>query len=266
MAFEADGQGAAERPRPPVVPRRSASLLLVRDDPLRVLMLRRGSTRGAFPSALVFPGGVLEVEDGVAAVAHGHAEGDESAALRATAIRETWEEVGVLLARDPSERLLTGPQVPTPEAAGASGLGGVLGAAAARLALDDVVPFGRWITPVEGKRRFDTDFFIARAPDEQEPTADGVEAVALRWVEPSEVPSLTSEMLLLPTLMNLRRLGSFGSLAEAVEASPRLPRIAVTPTVGFDGAGNPVVRIPAEAGYGVTEFRPRDQGHFQFER
>ncbi len=229
-------------------------------------MLRRGSTRGAFPSALVFPGGVLEAADGATAVAHGHAHDDESAALRATAIRETWEEVGVLLARDPNGRLLTAPQVPTPIAAGAAGLGGVLGATAARLALDEVVPFGRWITPLGGKRRFDTDFFIARAPEGQEPTADGVEAVALRWVEPAEVPSLTSEMLLLPTRMNLRRLGSFRSVAEAVDAAPGLPRVAVMPTVGFDGAGNPVVRIPADAGYGITEFHPKDPGHFQFER
>ncbi|GAA2826522.1 NUDIX domain-containing protein [Leucobacter komagatae] len=266
MAFEAGGRGAADTPRPPVVPRRSASLLLVRDDPLRVLMLRRGSTRGAFPSALVFPGGVLEPEDSVVAAAHGYDATDEFAALRAAAIRETWEEVGVLLARDPSDRFLTRPQVPTPLAAGAGGLGGVLGAAAARLALDEVVPFGRWITPVEGKRRFDTDFFLARAPEEQEPTADGVEAVALRWVEPAEVPALTNEMLLLPTLMNLRRLGSFGSVSEAIEAAPSLPRVPVTSTVGFDGAGNPVVRIPAEAGYGITEFYPKDLGHFQFER
>lgn len=250
----------------PAVPRRSASLLLVRDDPLRVLMLRRGSSRGAFPSALVFPGGVLEPGDGALARESGSETDDEESALRVTAIRETWEEVGVLLARGAGRRLLGGPEVPRPGDAGAEGLAGVLSAAAARLAIEDVVPFGRWITPLGGRRRFDTDFFLARAPDLQEPTADGVEAVAIRWVRPEEVAELTGELLLLPTLMNLKRLGEHSSVAEALAAAPGFPRVPVTSTVGFDVDGNPIVRIPAEAGYGITEFRPQDPGHFALER
>ncbi|GAA1316016.1 hypothetical protein ACFSWE_02025 [Leucobacter albus] len=280
----AGGQPVAGQPRQPVVPRRSASLLLVRDDPLRVLMLRRGSSRGAFPSALVFPGGVLEPSDaglaaghvarrgaagagvaGRAAAGRAVAPPDEAASLRVAAIREAWEEVGVLLARDASDSHLAGSAVPTPVAAGAGGLAGVLDAAGARLALEDVVPFGRWITPIGGKRRFDTDFFLARAPEGQEPTADGVEAVAIRWVRPAEVPDLRSELLLLPTLMNLRRLGSFASVAEAIAGAPRFPREPVTPTVSIGDDGTPVVRIPAAAGYGVTEFFPQDPGHFKLE-
>ena len=259
-------QGDAGRPRTPVVPRRSASLLLVRDDPLRVLMLRRGSSRGAFPSALVFPGGVLEPSDGPLARDNGSAVADEAAALRVTAIRETWEEVGVLLARGPGERLLGGVEVPTPAAAGSGGLAGILGATSARIAIDDVVPFGRWITPEGGRRRFDTDFFLARAPEEQEPTADGVEAVAIRWVEPEEATRLPGELLLLPTLMNLKRLGEHTSVEEVLAAAPNYPRVPVTSTVGFDAHGSPVVRIPAEAGYGVTEFHPKDPGHYDLER
>lgn len=258
--------GAAGRRLIPIEPRRSASLLLVRDDPLRVLMLRRGSSRGAFPSALVFPGGVLEPGDGELARASGAALIDEEAALRVTAIRETWEEVGVLLANGTGRRPLGATEVPRPSDAGEAGLAGVLAEATARLAIDEVVPFGRWVTPVGGSRRFDTDFFLARAPDEQEPTADGVEAVAIRWVRPDEVPELTSEMLLLPTLMNLRRLGEHATVEEALAAAPHFPRVAVTSTIEFDANGNPVVRIPAEAGYGVTEFHPRDAGHFDLER
>lgn len=258
-------QRAADTPRATVVPRRSASLLLVRDDPLRVLMLRRGSSRGAFPSALVFPGGVLETEDAALAAAAGDDPANEMHALRATAVRETWEEVGVLLARGAGERPLPATAVPSPAAAGQGGLAGVLAAAGAQLALDALVPFGHWITPVGGRRRFDTSFFLARAPEHQEPTADGVEAVAVSWVQPSEVAALSDELLLLPTLMNLKRLGEHGTVAEAFAAAPGFPQLPVTPTVGFDAAGNPVVRIPEAAGYGISEFLPKDRGHFRLE-
>lgn len=266
MAPEPGSDQSAEQPRTPVVPRRSASLLLVRDDPLRVLMLRRGSSRGAFPSALVFPGGVLEKADWDWASASGSTPTTETAALRATAIRETWEEVGVLLARNAAGDTLEGASVNTPSAVGEAGLAGALAAAGAKLALDELVPFGRWITPLGGGRRFDTDFFLARAPAGQEPTADGVEAVAIRWVRPAEVSELTSEMLLLPTLMNLKRLGEHATVAQALAAAPSYPNVPVTSTVGFDADGAPIVRIPAEAGYGVTEFRPKDAGHYELER
>lgn len=252
---------ASALPAAPVEPRRSASLLLVRDDPLRVLMLRRGSRRGAFPSALVFPGGVLEPGD--AALATPRDRQLAAAALRATAVRETWEEVGVLLARDRALAPIPAAHVPVPAQA-EGGIRGVLERAGATLALDELVPFGRWITPVGGARRFDTDFFVAPAPAEQEPTADGVEAVALRWVCPRDVSALAEELLLLPTLMNLKRLGEYESFAELSLAAPALPRAAVTPVVGFDG-GTPVVRIPESAGYGVTEYFPEDPGRFRLE-
>lgn len=259
------GQPYSGQPRTPVVPRRSASLLLVRDDPLRVLMLRRGSSRGAFPSALVFPGGVLEQADWEWPGTENLVPATEEAALKVTAVRETWEEVGVLLARDRGGRLLPESAVPTPAAAGEAGLAGVLARAGAQLAAEEIVPFGRWITPEGGRRRFDTDFFVARAPQEQEPTADGVEAVAIRWVRPDEVAELTSEMLLLPTLMNLKRLGEHGTVDEVLAAAPSFPRVPVQPTIGFADDGAPVVRIPAEAGYGLTEFRPKDAGHHELE-
>lgn len=244
----------------PVAPRRSASLLLVRDNPLRVLMMRR-STRGAFPSALVFPGGVLEAEDAELAGASTEAE-----ALRATAIRETWEEVGVLLAHTRNGEALSAAAVPTPEQAGPAGIRGVLSAAGAELSVDDLQPLGRWVTPVGGSRRFDTDFYIARAPDTQEPTADGGEAVAIHWVRPEEAAQLPGELLLLPTLMNLKRLGEHATVADALAAAPSFSREPVTSTVEFTADGDPVIRIPSSAGYGVTEFVPKDAGHFELER
>ena len=228
-------------------------------------MLRRGSSRGAFPSALVFPGGVLEAEDYELAAQCGSSPGDEDAALRVAAIRETWEEVGVLLAKDRAGRQLSATAVPTPAEAGQAGLRGVLNAATARLTVSEIAHFGRWITPVGGRRRFDTEFYIAVAPEGQEPTADGVEAVSVRWVRPAEVPGLTTETLLLPTLMNLKRLGGFETASDALAAAARFPQVAVTPTVGFAANGDPVVRIPASAGYGVTEFWPQDPGHFRME-
>lgn len=125
-------------------PRLAATLLVLRDAPLRVLMVRRHAS-ATFPSALVFPGGVVEPADGA----------ERGRALRTAALRETWEECGIRVAGWPDEPRL-----------------------------HELHPFGHWVTPESQPKRFDTMFFAARMPEGQEAGFDGLETVSAEWVEP----------------------------------------------------------------------------------
>ena len=97
-----------------------------------------------------------------------------------------------------------------------------------------LVPFARWITPPEVSIRFDTWFFLARAPDGQEADPDGQEVVDARWFEPAralEGGEAGDLLLVFPTIKNLERLARFDS-ADALlewaadrEVRPVQPRV-----------------------------------------
>jgi 8-oxo-dGTP pyrophosphatase MutT (NUDIX family) len=239
----------------PATPRPSATILLLRDDPLRVLMIQRHHEQ-MFASALVFPGGKVDPGDGsdewldLLTGVENHSS--EERGYRVAAFRETYEEAGVLLARDAS-----GAHVGT-VAPGQADFLEVVRASGGRLCLDDLVLFGHWITPALAPKRFDTRFYLAAMPMAQEAETDGNEAVAHEWVEPGELimrAGLEFRDLVLPTRMNLLLLSKSGNLAEAMadaRARPVFPVVPV-PTKGEDGTL--VLHIPAEAGYGVTEHR-----------
>jgi 8-oxo-dGTP pyrophosphatase MutT (NUDIX family) len=114
-----------------------------------------------------------------------------------------------------------------------------------------VIPFSRWITPSEVKVRFDTWFYVARAPDGAEPRCDGQECVDVRWLRPADALAAHGRdelMLVFPTIKHLEELEAFGSVAEALEAArtrevtPVQPRVVVS-----DGAAK--VLMPGEPGY-----------------
>jgi 8-oxo-dGTP pyrophosphatase MutT (NUDIX family) len=95
---------------------------------------------------------------------------------------------------------------------------------------DSLVPFARWITPPEVSIRFDTWFYLARAPEGQEAQPDDEETVDARWVSPAD--ALAGDMLLVfPTIKNLERLGRHGSAdallewAAGREVKPVQPRV-----------------------------------------
>lgn len=202
----------------PTVPRDAASVLLVRDDPLRVLMVRRG-TAPDFPAALVFPGGVVAPSD-AAGVWNGRPVMSDDAVTVVAGARELEEETGIRL----------------PDA-------------------DALVPFARWVTPAAIARRWDTRFFVAAAPVDQEAVPDGREAIAAGWYEPGDLVEQAArgeEPLLPPTLLNLMRLAESADVHEVLETTRARPLFVVEPTaVRRDGRLR--VTIPAEAGYRVTE-------------
>jgi 8-oxo-dGTP pyrophosphatase MutT (NUDIX family) len=231
----------------PAIPRPAATLLLMRDGPggLEVLMVRRAREMDFAAGALVFPGGRVEDADGV--LAQGQ---DALGAHRIAAIREAWEECGILLAHPPA-----------PPAQVATAFGEHLAERGLTPDGAALVHFAHWVTPEHSAKRFDTHFFIARTPDGQEPVHDGREAVEAVWVTPAAVladAAAGRRKLVFATRLNLQRLAAHTMVTEALASAARRPVVTVTPRPVPDGQGGTILRIPAEAGYGGDEFPALD--------
>lgn len=232
---------------PPVEPVLSATILLLRDDPFEVLMVRRRSS-SHFASALVFPGGLVDPEDRaenwLPHVTGAEGLSETERALRIAACRESYEESSVVLG---GQVHAFEPGVPFLE---------IVARQNAKLPLGDLSRFGHWITPERAPKRFDTHFFIAAAPEGVEPKCDGDETVSLEWVRPIDAIARAEggeHTIIFPTLMNLRMLAQSDDVASALNAARARTVVTVMPRVEKRSDGLVVV-IPAEAGYGVTEY------------
>ena len=238
---------------PPPEARLAATMVLVRDDPFEVLLVRRHA-KAVFASALVFPGGVVDDDDYSAEwmplLASGADLPDQERAIRIAGIRETFEETALLLATRPD-----GSPVDQPDRTDTPFID-IVRACEGRLRLDDVQHFGHWITPEISPRRFDTHFLLAQAPPRQQAVADGGETVELEWASPAEVierARTDARSIMFPTLLNLMRLAESTDTATALAAAQgRLP-YTVLPVVETRDDGTTVAVIPPEAGYGITE-------------
>jgi len=232
----------------------SASLILLRDAPEgpEVFMIRRNAGLRFAAGATVFPGGRVDPED---RALHGWTPPGVPAAdlpLRLAAIREAFEECGILLAREP----LDGARLAALRAPSLLDFGQRLRAAGVRPDTDALVPFARWITPETVWRRFDATFYLALAPAGQEAVVDGGEAVEGLWATPRtilEADEAGRLSLVFATRMNLTRLAACRTAAEALEAAARhQPLVPILPHFADTSAG-PVLRIPEGAGYTPTE-------------
>ncbi|MGE0741716.1 MAG: NUDIX domain-containing protein [Hyphomonadaceae bacterium] len=234
--------------RQPVTPALAATILLLRDDPFEVLMVRRRSS-SFFASALVFPGGVVEPHDyddaWMAHVAGAEPLAVEERALRIAACREAFEETSVLLTASGA-----------PAAAAQETFLALVQSLRQTLPVGDIVRFAHWITPEMSPKRFDTHFFVAAAPPGADARCDGDETVSLEWVRPLDAVARAEageNTILFPTLMNLKRLAESDSVAAALAAARTRTPFTVLPKVRRQD-DQIVVMIPPEAGYGVTEF------------
>jgi recombination protein RecT len=204
--------------RPPAALRPAATVLLLRDstDPARpgieVLMTRRSMTASFAPGAYVFPGGGIDAAD---AQAHGistrRAKQSDLALTQAiAAIRESFEELGILLARHTD-----GTHATTQDIAGLDRKAPFATQCQARgLTLDgaDVFVLAHWITDRDLPRRFDVPFLVARMPEGQEPVADESEQFEPVWVRPVDALARHEAgqfFIIFPTIRTLERLQAY---------------------------------------------------------
>jgi 8-oxo-dGTP pyrophosphatase MutT (NUDIX family) len=235
--------------------------MLLRDGPegLEVLMMVRHDAADFAGGALVFPGGRVSPVDERVAAAHPPVPAGEGASqiLKIAAIRETFEEAGILLAR--RRRAATIVSAVDLDAIGPSGtddehFARLLQEGGLVPATDLLVPFANWITPVVSRKRFDTHFFVAGFSGDQVPCHDGQEAVEVLWTTPDAAIAAGDagrRSLLTPTLLNLRRLAASASVEAALAAARRSTIVPVTPELVRTGSGMEL-HIPEAAGYGVT--------------
>lgn len=247
----------------------ASTVLLLRDGAqgLEVFMVVRHHEIDFASGALVFPGGKLAEGDGSAeALARcSGLEGlaPEAAALRIAAIREAFEECGVLLARECGSSRLVGAQrlaaldrYRGPLDRGEIGIGQMLHDEQLELACEELQPFAHWITPTMMPKRFDTLFFLALPPAEQLAVHDGREAVDSVWIRPADALAQAdagTRTIIKPTRLNVERLGFSSSVAEAFAAARAQPVVKVLPELVQSPSGARL-RIPIEAGYRVSEF------------
>ena len=206
--------------REPVRPLSAATVLLLRDAPdhggLEVLMTRRSGQASFAPGAYVFPGGGIEALDADPAT-HGAAarrptQSDEHLTQAIAAIRESFEELGVLLARHADGRPVHPDEIAAMDrrtVTDAVSLADQCAALGLRLAADEVFTLAHWITDRDLPKRFDVPFLVARMPERQQPTADESEQFEPCWVRPAEALARHARgdfFMIFPTLRTLERL------------------------------------------------------------
>lgn len=250
----------------------SATVMVVRDgvSGLEVLMVRRHGDAGVLGGAHVFPGGKIDEADAQVlpdwldadpvqcAQRLGEPELDHAAAvaLHVAALRETWEEVGLVLGHGPlaeahtralQNKLSHG--LPWSEAMGTAGL---------VLPVSALLPWSRWITPrlpSVTRKRFDTRFFLAVAPAGQEASHDGHEATEAVWLSPQDaLQRFWSDQIELapPQIMSLSELARHRSVRSAWQhASGRRPPL-IEPHP-FDREGCRVICYPGDPEHPVRE-------------
>ena len=225
--------------------RPASTVMLLRDGKrgMEVFMVVRHRQIDFASGALVFPGGRVEASDQVLA------GGDSHGAFRVAAIRETWEECGVLLAEAGA----------APEAEGE--FAAMLAARGLAPAISGLAHFAHWITPVNVPKRFDTHFFLAAAPEDQAALHDGQETVDSVWIRPADALAegiAGTKKLVFPTRMNLTKLARHDSVAEAFATARARPVVTVLPEqIGMTPEGR-ILRLPRAADYGGEDFLAGD--------
>ena len=209
--------------REPAPLRPAATVLLMRDGPqgIEVLMTRRSMTASFAPGAYVFPGGGIDAAD---AQAHGMAQrrpkqSDLHLTQAIAAIRESFEELGILFARHAQGRWADNADIaqidrkaPFAAQCQAQGL---------TLAADQVFVLAHWITDRDLPRRFDVPFLVARMPEGQTPVADESEQFEPVWVRPQDALERHAAgqfFIIFPTIRTLERLKAFATVDAVLQA------------------------------------------------
>ncbi len=225
--------------REPAPTRPAATVLLLRDSAagIEVLMTRRALTASFAPGAYVFPGGGIDAQD---AAAHAQAtrrptQSDAHLTQAIAAIRESFEELGVLLAHHADGTPATARDIAALERN--PPLAAQCTARGLRLAAADVFVLAHWITDRDLPRRFDVPFLVARMPEGQTPVADEAEQFEPVWVRPQDALEQHAAgrfFIIFPTIRTLERLQKYPSVdAVLAAAASEQPLWTSCPRAGF---------------------------------
>ena len=259
--------------------RPAATVMLIRDienGEFEVFMLQR-TLNAAFAGGMyVFPGGRVDELDGIEELEQlcdglddKHASGllqipSGGLAYWVAAIRECFEEAGVLLARNSQTKQLVAFDEPAiiqrfDEARlkiHDSSLSVIDLCRSENLSLvtESIHYVSHWITPVGEARRFDTRFFVARAPESQEPLHDSQETIASLWVRPQDALDKLARgdlAMFPPTSENLKFLANFKTTAEVLAAAKKVSNpVAILPRLRTNSDGKVIgVLMPGDPGY-----------------
>jgi 8-oxo-dGTP pyrophosphatase MutT (NUDIX family) len=271
---------------PPAIPLDAATVILVRDSTqpphYKVFLMRRHRRQDFMAGAFVFPGGRLDKGDcdpGLASCAHGvsaiiarerlqepEIPAETALGLFFAAVREMFEESGVLLAYDSTGHLIS---LGEGETAGRFAeyrlklherqlsLKQLAQTEQIRYGLDRLIPYSHWITPEVESKRFNTRFFLAHHPPGQIPSHDTIEMTQSLWLTPAAAleSHKTGEILLMPpTLKTLEELSAYHSTHElfSAAASHRIDTILPEAFVTEDGFG---VKLPHDPEYTIAHYK-----------
>ncbi|MFO0553268.1 MAG: hypothetical protein U0271_33095 [Polyangiaceae bacterium] len=252
----------------------AATILLLRppaepSDELEIFCVQRRSSMRFLGGAVVFPGGKVDARDRVAAaaakgtIARAELLADdaiEATAIAIAALRETFEEAGVLASpnadTEVSVRLRAAITAENPFDAELARTG-------LKLDLGRLVPFARWITPEAEARRYDTRFFLLECPASQVAHADERESSLGFWATPSAALERFAKgeiQLAPPTTRCFELLVGVGSIAAAVELARAQSLLPICPQ--FVPGDPPALALPGDPAHGVRE--PRVAGKTRF--
>jgi 8-oxo-dGTP pyrophosphatase MutT (NUDIX family) len=237
-------------------PTRDAStVVLLRDgrNGLEAYLLRRASTMSFGPGMHVFPGGSVDPDDAATEIGWVGPDPDQYAtvltadiplarALVCAAVRETFEESGVLLAGGGEDDIVDVSADEWEDERSAlegrqQSLASMLNRRSLVLRADLLRPWAHWITPVVESKRFDTRFFVAATPEGQTPRLVGGEADRRLWLRPQDALARHADGelgMLPPTAFTLSELTEYATVADVLAAAaardvkPVLPKLILT--------------------------------------
>ena len=268
-----------------IVFKNAATVILVRHSESagwKLFLARRHHKQSFMAGAYVFPGGQVEEADKspdlgsyikkspdfqpARILQEDFLDDDTALGFFIAAIRETFEEVGILLGGTPSDgfvsfhdkdvrarytecrRRLYASEITLGEIAREEGI---------VFFPDVLVPYAHWITPEFEKMRFDTRFFLAKLPPEQRPVADATELTESLWVTPKKALEMhcSKELMLMPpTLKTIEELCAFKSIDELFAATANKDIYPILPQL----SGNCIL-LPHDPEYSIDEYkRPAD--------
>jgi 8-oxo-dGTP pyrophosphatase MutT (NUDIX family) len=261
--------------------RDAATVILVRtinDDSWELFLARRHRLQTFMAGAFVFPGGQLEESDCRPEFSSLILEADSfhpqellqdkslspdrARGFFIAAIRETFEEAGIILAGDNSGNFITFQQEETllrfaanrrALSSGANSFAEILRQEKILLFPDALIPFSHWITPEGEKKRFDTRFLLAKLPRGQETVSDNTELTEFLWVTPQNALRMHFSreiMLMPPTLKTVLELAQFASVDELFAAAKKRLLYPILPQIFEQG-----VKLPHDPEYGLDQYR-----------